>query len=182
MKVIQIYDARLDVCLQPLAPTLDECWWWIGGAGASPRLGVGVLSSADEAEAYDRWRQEYSRFVESHPVGLIGRPGFFSRFGGDIDGDWKVYCASDAIEVPLASFAAIQSYETNWFGDFPKAPADVVLIARNIDDAYWDFFFREDWMHDTLLGRLKSGLLTKAPWKNFDDEQQFLACQRELER
>ena len=42
-----------------------------------------------------------------------------------------------------------------------------------IDGGYWDLFFRDDWMFETVEQRLRGGSLTSANWTAFADEREF---------
>ena len=171
MKILQIHDNRLEVLLSPIAPALDGCWWWIGGAGASPPAEVFATS---DPQAYRRWGEEYAKFVEYHDIiGDVGRPGYFGRYAGALRRDWDVYCASDAAEPPLDSFRIVQEQRPDWFDAFHDVPTEIALIARVIDSGYWDLFFRDDWMFETVEQRLRSGSLTSANWTAFADEREF---------
>ena len=143
----------LDLLLKPVAQYLDACWWYIGdpgNVGHSPPLPWPADRHPTDAEmaqwlaASEAAGEELFRFVErDRPVAL---PGFFSRYGGALGTDWTSYWACDPIDEPAAALGAVAALRIDWFAAPPVLPPEICLYCRNIDSAYWDVFFRDDWM------------------------------------
>jgi len=95
-----------------------------------------------------RWRREneravaeYSLWVDSDlPSYRVGLPGFFSRYADCVDSSWVKFYVSDAAQLPVHGFDEA-SGALGWFEAPPAMPADICLIVRDIDGAYWDLFF-----------------------------------------
>ncbi len=144
---------RLDGILGPLVPQLDRCWWYLGHGGVSLEA-----NSSDTAE-YEQAMRELGQYMdeESHDF-VLGRPGFFGRYGGGLSGDWHIYLAADSTEPPIAVFSEItrlqrEQRESNraWWDERARPPdlaGDLCLLARGVDSAYWEIFFRDDEMFD----------------------------------
>ncbi len=142
--------------LQPITAFLDGCWWCLGGCGASygPRY-PGKDTTPDQLA---RWREELARAADEYSLWVdfdwpnyrVGIPGFFSRYASGINTDWKIYYASDAPQLPVHSFDEVQSKSIGWFEPPPPLPADICILVRDIDNAYWDLFFRDDWAYDAV--------------------------------
>ena len=78
----------------------------------------------------------------------------FSRYADCVDSDWVRYYASDAAEVPVNAFDGAHGLTGDWFATPQALPAAICLFVRNIDSAYWDFFFRDDWAYEAVKGYL----------------------------
>ena len=72
--------------------------------------------------------------------------GFFTQLGNSLDLDWACYFAIEGDEMPLLSLRRVEEHDACWFGPLDGLPSDVVLVARDIDFAYQDYGFRDDWM------------------------------------
>jgi hypothetical protein len=97
---------------------------------------------------------EYARWLDGRCEYRVGKPGFFSRYGAGMEGDWKMYFVSDAPDLQPTSFDdAVSRFDRVWFGEPPAdLPADICLITRDIDHAYLDLFFRDEWMFKSVWG------------------------------
>jgi hypothetical protein len=171
---LTVNNTHLHRVLEPLAYHLDYCWWYLGGAGMSfpairppkrvevpksTKLSEGVAEFdpadwqryLDESNAASR---EYANWLTDLDFASyrVGKPGFFRRYASGMDGNWAMYCASDAGELPLPSFDVFASrFEGHWFVQAPDdLPPDICLITRDIDSAYLDVFFRDEWMHKSV--------------------------------
>jgi hypothetical protein len=165
--------------LTPAIPQLDTCWWYLGGAGAS--LGPTVSGKrpltekrfATMHEEYQRAADEYALWVDTDLAKYgIGIPGFFSRYGSAIQSNWVRYFASDAAEAPVTSFDQVEALRIGWFDPPPPLPNDICLYVRDIDSAYWDLFFRDEWMHDAVFEYLLRSNLNPHPFTPLSDHAQ----------
>jgi hypothetical protein len=147
--------------LKPIEAFLDGCWWCLGGSGAKS-LGTTYPGKGASETAMSLWREECRRAAEEYslwvddalPDSRVGIPGFFSRYANAIDTDWKIYYASDAAELPANSFDEARGKRIGWFESPPELPADICLLVRDIDNAYWDLFFRDEWAYEAVKGHL----------------------------
>ena len=167
---LTISNIHLHRVLEPIAYQLDYCWWYLGGHGMNfpsvvPPKRVDVPKGAKVPEGIAPWdpadwqryveesdaaSREYARWLSDPDVAdyRVGKPGFFSRYSTGLEGGWAMYCASDAGELPLSSFDQFASrFERYWFAEPPEGlPDDICLITRDVDAAYLDLFFRDEWM------------------------------------
>jgi len=101
----------------------------------------------DESRAAE---EEYAKWLDdSGAVAYgVGKPGFFRRYAAGMDGDWQIYYASDAPELPVSSFDECASrFDFVWLVEPPDdLPEDICVITRDIDAGYLDLFFRDEWM------------------------------------
>jgi hypothetical protein len=181
MHGLTVHNIHLDQVLAPVAISLDACWWNLDGAGMSfpwvrpptrlppeppkpRRRGPGRHTFSapplfdppdwqrylDESRAA---REEYDHWIELLGSNRIGKPGFFRRYAAGMNGDWQIYFASDAPTLETAGFAeADRLFNRVWFDPPPTAmPADICLITRDVDAAYLDLFFRDEWMYRTIF-------------------------------
>jgi hypothetical protein len=147
--------------LKPIEAFLDGCWWCLGGSGAK-WLGTTYPGNAASEAEVTRWREKCRRAAEEYSLWVddalpnyrVGIPGFFSRYGNAIETDWQIYYASDAAELPVNSFDETLGKRIGWFEAPPELPADICLLVRDIDNAYWDLFFRDEWAYDAVKGHL----------------------------
>jgi hypothetical protein len=169
MHGLTVSNTCLEQTLAAIAAHLDQCWWYLGGAGMSfpwirpPRRSDDSGLKFDPVD-WDRYlreneaaAREYGRWLDNDSAAYrVGKPGFFSRYSAGMEGDWKIYYASDAAAIPLSSFdEAAGRFDGVWFDPPPDdLPADICLITRDIDHAYLDLFFRDDWMFRTVWGYL----------------------------
>ncbi len=139
--------SKLSTILEPLSWQLDACWWHLGGHGASL-----------EGREHD----DYERLTDGSAGYQVGKPGWFRRFIDKADTDWAVYvaceCSSD--EMPRASLNQIDSYlhkGIDWLGDVGKwhLPSDVLLVCRDVDNAWWDLFFRDESLAKVIQNHLQ---------------------------
>ena len=150
---------RLDNIVRPLGWYLDDCWWDLGRSDVSltpyARVRANIAPGSDEerrAFEADCERRatvvaEYTRWADGF---LLGRPGFWSRLGGQLDARWQTLLACDAPDCPLELFRSLRPVTGDFTRPPPALPAEVCLLARNVDDVYWQLFFREDWMFWTV--------------------------------
>jgi len=148
---LTVDNIHFDEVLKPIARQLDFCWWYLGGAGMTfPWL------DATDRERFDREYQaastEYANWLDTSAGIRVGKAGFFSRYARGIEGDWKIYYVSDAAELPADAFrAAAAKFDRVWFEPPPSdMPAEICLITRDVDHAYLDLFFRDEWMYQTV--------------------------------
>ena len=160
MKGLRVQSEGLGELLRPIGAFLDGCWWCLGGSGASvgprhPGRDASVAKLRRWREDMERAAAEFSLWVDNEfPDYQVGLPGFFSRFADCVDSDWVRYYASDAAEVPVSAFDEARGLTVDWFAAPPALPEAICLFVRNIDNAYWDFFFRDDWAYEAVKGYL----------------------------
>ena len=137
----------LSIILEPLSWQLDACWWHLGGNGAT-------LESADH--------DDYERLTDMSSGYQVGKPGWFRRFIDQANTDWAVYiaCECSSEEMPRTSLDQIDSYldaGVDWLGDVGKwpLPSDVLLVCRDVDDAWWDLFFRDEPLTKVIYNHLQ---------------------------
>jgi hypothetical protein len=186
---LTVNNVHLDQVLAPIAKSLDQCWWFLGGAGMSfpsirPPTRIApppkTAKTFDDLRAqYDRadWErysremqaanEEYSNWLDTSTDDRIGKPGFFARYAAGMDGTWAMYYASDADQLPMHSFrSAVQRFDGVWFDPPPEdLPSDICLVTRDIDSAYLDLFFRDEWMFRTVWGYLEQKGMNPRPYK-----------------
>ena len=167
---LTVNNIHLEQVLHPVAYHLDNCWWYLGGHGMSfpsvqPPKRVDVPKGTKPLEGLAQfdpvdWQRylddtsaasrEYANWLIDPDLAKyrVGKPGFFSRYVAGMDGGWAMYAASDAPDLPLSSFDQFANhFERHWFTEPPEGlPDDICLITRDVDAAYLDLFFRDDWM------------------------------------
>jgi hypothetical protein len=147
--------------LRPLSASLDTCWWYIGGHGfQKTRDFVTRLHCrrCPEQEIHGYWMQLLDKYVvHDTPVGRVGKPGFFSELADSLDLDWACYFAIEGDEMPLPSLRVVDEKRQWYFGPIADLPPDVVLVARDVDHAYQDYGFRDDWMFNEAIGHVRRG-------------------------
>ena len=114
---------------------------------------------------------EYEKWLEVGTGGCrVGKPGFFKRYAAGMDHDWKAYFASDASEMPLSSMdEGARRFDRVWFHEPPDdLPKDVCVIVRDIDAAYLDLFFRDEWMFTTVWGYLDAKGMNPSPYNRLE--------------
>jgi hypothetical protein len=152
--------------LEPIQPLLDTCWWYLDGAGIRlpPPRHIDQLSPPQDTTptGWAKWREEnrewlsaieeqsleYAMWMDDEAGYRVGLPGWYSRYAEFVDTDWALYfaCESPSGGLPrptLDWLDALHSEGVDWFGDANNwsLPADVVLVWRDVDNAYWDLFF-----------------------------------------
>lgn len=159
MRYLRTSGLRLLDALRPIATAIDSCWWYIGGQGFSmTRDFIAGLRDVhfSERELHDYWIQLLTDYVDhDSPVGRVGKPGFFTRLGNSLDLDWACYFAIEGDEMPLSSLRSVEKRDGCWFGPVDGLPSNVVLVARDIDFAYQDYGFRDEWMFLAVLEYLR---------------------------
>jgi hypothetical protein len=140
--------------LQSISSTLDTCWWYIGGHGFSITreyaARLHVRQWKDE-QVHEQWMALLTDYVEHDTeVGRVGKPGFFSHLGDSVDFSWACYFAIEGSEMPLRSLQEVKKLDGQWSESFDYLPLDVLLVARDIDSAYQEYGFREEWMFTTV--------------------------------
>jgi hypothetical protein len=170
MQGLTVNNIHLNRVLEPVAYYLDNCWWYLGGAGMSfpsiaPPARVEVPKGTKMPEGIAQFDPvDWQRYLDESNVASreyakwlidpdlaeyrVGKPGFFERYAAGMDGGWAMYCVSDAPQLTLTSFDEFVSrFERHWFVEPPEnLPPDICLITRDVDSAYLDLFFRDDWM------------------------------------
>lgn len=159
---------KLSRLLEPLNSALDRCWWYLNGKGVSlgPPSPVATpeLPADQSPVGWAKWRAEnvdwvsachgqrdaYDEWVNADASYRVGLPGWFSRYIDCAEMDWAIYYACDGADslprVTLDWIAAFHATGVDWFGD-PRdwsLPTGVAAIIRDIDNAYWDIFFRDN--------------------------------------
>lgn len=140
-------DQELSEILKPLRKSLDDCWWYLGGAGVQLPLQQG-LASNDEL---NQQSLDYAQWMDDESGYRVGKPGWFSRYIDYVDMNWALYfaCESSSTEIPREILDWLDSFLSkgvSWFGDAKNwpLPPEVVMVCRDVDAAYWDLFFREE--------------------------------------
>lgn len=142
-----VCDQELSMILAPIQQTLDNCWWYLGGAGVQFPLHAQNATAAE----LEQQTSDYSRFLDDRSGYRVGKPGWFSRYINYVDTSWELFFACEGSSsvcprVPLDWLDTFLSKgQVSWFGDVGEwsLPEAVVLVCRNVDDAYWDLFFRD---------------------------------------
>jgi hypothetical protein len=63
--------------------------------------------------------------------------------------------AIEGAELPASSISEVMKVERMWFDPLEQLPTDVVIVARDIDSAYQDFGFRDEWMFKSVESDLR---------------------------
>jgi hypothetical protein len=182
---LHVNHADFDQVLKPLAGFLDACWWNLGGAGMhfpSIRPAARLKGSRinefdpDDLKRYIAEQREasaeYDKWVDNSTTDRVGIPGFFSRYAPGIEGNWKTYYVSDAVNLPAESFAlARKTFDGNWFDWPPEVPKEICLITRDIDAAYLDLFFRDEWMYRSVFDYLRGRAIGVRDYVPYDVTQ-----------
>lgn len=105
----------------------------------------------------EHWERLLADYVDNEAVvdGRVGRPGFFTRLGDSVDFGWTTLFAIEGVELPASSISEVMKVEKMWFDPLDNLPADVVVVARDIDRAYQDFGFRDEWMFKSVESDLR---------------------------
>jgi hypothetical protein len=158
MRYLRTHGPSLFKALEPIASSLDACWWYLGGRGFqetpefAERHGVERYSDACQ----EILLQLLTDYVENDtPVDRVGKPGFFTRLADAVDFQWACYFAIESQQLPLATLEMVQPREMTWFAPIDGLPRDVVLLARDIDSGYQEYGFRDDWMFTAVLEHLR---------------------------
>jgi hypothetical protein len=146
--------------IRPVAAALDACWWYFGGHGFGMTTEFVERRRAErlsEEELHEHYMQLLTNFVDHDtPVGRVGKPGFLTRLGDAVDFSWACHFAIEGDDMPLPSLQAVSKLDGQWFGPFADLPADVAFVARDIDAAYQDYGFRDEWMFKATLHHLRN--------------------------
>jgi hypothetical protein len=159
MRYLRTNDTSPLSTLRTVASWLDSCWWYVGGNGFSmteaflrrmaPRNWTGERTR-------EYWERLLTEYVDDETIdGRVGRPGFFSRLGDAVDFSWTTLFAIEGAELPASTIGEVMKVERAWFDPLENLPPDVVVVARDIDSAYQDFGFREDWMFKSVAADLR---------------------------
>lgn len=200
---LTVSDIDLDRVLAPAANHLDNCWWYLGGAGMSfpwvkpprrveppepPPAGRQARKKARnqarrsppsgamqfDPEDWQRYQDEtnaaaaeYGQWLDDSVDYRVGKPGFFKRYAAGMDGDWQMYFASDEPQLPVNAFdECVRRFDGNWFEAPPDdLPRDICLITRDVDHAYLDLFFRDEWMFKSVWAYLDAKGMTPGRYK-----------------
>jgi len=116
-----------------------------------------VYDPADMQRYLDESRAattEYANWIDDSRGYRVGKPGFFARYGQGMDGGWQTYYVSDSPERWPSSFDQMaRRFDKVWFVAPPdETPPDICLVTRDVDAAYLDLFFRDDWMFSSVWG------------------------------
>ena len=137
-------DQELTQILEPINQVLDDCWWYLGGAGVTLPLYPGNAS----VEEVKLQSVEYAQWLDDEAGYRVGKPGWFSRYIDYVDSCWELYfvCESSSSEIPRETLDWLDSFEDRgWFGDAKDwlLPTEVLFVFRDVDHAYLDLFFRD---------------------------------------
>jgi hypothetical protein len=145
--------------LRAISTPLDACWWYLGGNGFSITKEFAARLRPrgwSDTRVDDYWRRCVAEYVvHDTPIGRIGRPGFFRRLGDSVDFSWTCLFAVEAADEASPSLAKAAGSERVLFGPFADLPADVIVAARDVDSAYQEYGFRDEWMFKAVLGELR---------------------------
>ena len=114
-------------------------------------------------------QDEYARWIDHLGGARIGKPGFFRRYAAGMDKNWQMYFVSDAAALDCTGFVAdaLRRFKGVWFdAPPPDLPADICLITRDIDGAYVDMFFRDEWMYRSVFDYAISKGMPARPFSN----------------
>ena len=148
MHGLTVQNINIEQILAPIATVMDECWWFLGGAGmsfpsirvparlvAQPHATKGVQAPYDPVDwqrylnEYRAGADEYSRWIETLGTDRVGKPGFFSRYAAGMDARWQLYFVSDATAIERTGFAdAARQFTGVWF----DAPASEMPASRPV--------------------------------------------------
>lgn len=158
MHGLRIDPAKLSLLLRPIGDYLDACWWYLNGSGASIPSTQAKYVVDNEAAFRD-----YSSFTSDENGYRVGTPGWFLKYIDWTDTDWAMYmaCESSTRDSPKETLDWINTFYSqgvDWFRHAKKweLPKDVVFVCRNIDDAYWDLFFRDKSMMNAVEQYVRS--------------------------
>jgi hypothetical protein len=164
----------LSELLQPLREKLDAARWYLNGyginfvsllqeiGGLSPLGGLTTGTENELAEWLETNREwlkaneqqmsqaveEYEHWMDDTAGYRVGLPGWFSRYVDYADTCWAGYvvCESANGERPKAALSAVRQSDPAWEQD-PATftfPEEVIFACKNVDDAWWDFYFRDE--------------------------------------
>lgn len=166
--------AELSELLEPLLAKFDAAWWYLNGygmqfekllnetEGLSP---PGALKTGSREEL-ERWLQdnqewlkanerqmsrvidEYECWMDDSTSFRVGLPGWFSRYVDYAETCWAGYvvCESDDGDPPSEAMSFLRQSDPGWEQD-PATftfPPEVIFACQNVDDAYWNFYFRDE--------------------------------------
>ncbi len=160
MRYLRTNDTSPLSTLKTVASSLDSCWWYIGGNGFSMTEAF-LRRMAPRKWTAERIREHWERllveYVDHDAVAdsRAGKPGFFSRLGDSVDFSWTTFFAIEGAELPASTIGEVMKVERAWFDPLEDLPPDVIVVARDIDSAYQDFGFRDEWMFKSVAGDLR---------------------------
>ena len=140
---------------------MDPCWWSLGGNGFSmprdlrgfkSRFGIDSYTAEEAREFWYLLIREH--VVDDSQLGRVGRPGFFSNLGDSVDFAWTSFFVIESREWPTEALWDAQSRRVIYFLPYESLPPSVLLVARDIDSAYQDYCFRDDWMFQQVFDDL----------------------------
>ena len=171
----------LTTILSPMQYLLDQCWWYLGGAGVSLPNPEGIKQppplTNSSPEGLKQWQiensewllareeqeKQYSQWIESTSDYRVGLPGWYLRYADYLDTDWAIYfaCNSNENQLPRAALDRLHKKSLegmDWFSN-PSSwflPHDVVAMCRIVDDAYWEIFFSSQNYRTAVQNYLRS--------------------------
>jgi hypothetical protein len=160
MRYLRTNDASPLSTLRTVASSLDWCWWYVGGNGFSMTPSF-LRRIAPRERAAEGVRGRYERLLadyvdhESVPGCGVGKPGFFSRLGDSVDFSRTTLFAIEGEELPACTIGEVMRVELAWFDPLQNLPPEVVVVARDVDAAYQDYGFRDEWMFKSVAADLR---------------------------
>lgn len=115
--------------------------------------------------------EEYECWMDDSAGFRVRLPGWFSRYVDYADTCWAGYvaCERSGDEPPESALAAVCRSDPEWHENPVRFtfPAEVIFACKNVDDAYWDFFFRDE--EDLEAVRKHIEQLDDAEWSTLSD-------------
>lgn len=171
---------KLTKILEPFRDFFDSCWWYLDGHGATlpnPKNAPPPTPlQYESADSVERWKaenafwlsqmkkqqEEYALWVDDSEKNHVGILGWYSRYMDYADTDWAIYyaCHNTQNLTPQATLQWLGAFECPqniWSSDPANwlLPDEVVTVCRNIDNAYWDVFFRDPSWKITIQNHLR---------------------------
>jgi hypothetical protein len=140
--------------LQLVVPSLDTCWWYLGGSGFSITSRFKSRHRTmnwTDADLRQYWQQLLQEYVQETPFGRVGKPGFLQQLGDSVDSEWRSFFAIESADLPTESVKGVAELYHQHFGAFDGLPPGVLAVICDVDHAYKEYGFRDQWMFDTVF-------------------------------